>query len=486
MTKEILKMIWNFEKMSTLFSTQYQKLLLSGKWGVERELQRVTYDGDLALTPHPVAFGDKLKNKEITTDFSESQLELITPAFTTVEEVDHYLKYLHNKVAKDVGNEFLWPLSMPPRLPEDEYIPIARFDNTEEGRAAYIYRQGLANRYGKKMQMISGIHFNFSFSEDFLLIMYREFGENGKISEFTDELYFSVARNFLRYRWLIIYLFGASPSYDDTYDAVLKEQMENIRKCCPECFNQYEEYATSLRVSRFGYSNTVQARNPIFYNSKDEYIHGIQVLMSKKSRKFAKLDVQLNKMILQKDSEFYSPIRLKQIIEPKESQIDALEQRGVKYAEVRILDNNPFEKTGISLEQMRFLQVFMLYCLFDESKPMNSDEMNRINNNHHLVALSGRRPNLMLNRLNSGKISLKEWGKSIFDKLYLIAKLLDHENNENVYFLSVQMEYRKLNNMSLLPSAMVQEEMNRRKESFLEFGMRKAKEYKEGVYKEEL
>lgn len=187
----------------------------------------------------------------------------------------------------------------------------------------------------------------------------------------------------------------------------------------------------------------------------------------------------MNKNILQKDSEFYSPIRLKQVLGKGESQIDALNQRGVEYVEIRILDINPFESTGISLEQMRFLQVFMLFCLFSENRLMKGREMKRINNNHHLVALSGRKPELLLNNLNYGKISIKVWGNRIFDQLNLIAELLDRGENENVYGLSVQMEYQKLKNMSLLPSSIIRSEMDIRQESYLEFGMRIARKYKE-------
>lgn len=470
--------------MYAVFSKKYQKLLLDGRWGVERELQRVTYEGDLALTPHPLAFGDKLMNKEITTDFAESQMELITPAFTRIEEVDRYLKYLYEKAEKEVGEELLWPLSMPPRLPGEEQIPIARFNASREGQMAYIYRQGLANRYGKKMQMISGIHYNFSFGEELTDILHQEFGEGSTRPEFIDKLYFSAARNYLRYRWLLIYLFGASPSFDGTYNAVLKEELNNVRKCCPECCNQYEQYAVSLRVSRFGYSNP-EVKNAAFFNSKEEYIRGIRSLLLRKSRRYAHLEVQLNDNILQKESEFYSPIRLKQITEPGESQIGAIEQRGVKYAEVRILDINPYERTGINLGQMRFLQVFLLFCLFGENRAIDDKEMKRINKNHHLVALLGRRPDLILNQLSYGRISMKEWGENIFEKLHRIAQLLDNKENGNAYSKSVQTEFKKLSNRSLLPSAMMQDEMFRWKEDFVEFGIRKAKEYKSGYYREE-
>lgn len=472
-------MRWNFIEMY-VFLKKHQDLLVDGKWGIEREFQRVTYDGNLALTPHPAAFGGKLVNKEITTDFSESQIELITPAFSSVEEVDLYLNNLHEKVSTELGNEYIWPLSMPPRLPEDKLIPIAKFDDSKEGQAAYLYRQGLANRYGKKMQMISGIHFNFSYGNKLINLLHKELGLSDKKQKFTDDLYFSVARNFLRFHWLLIYLFGASPSFDETYNTELMMQIEKIRKCCPQCCNDYLEYATSLRSSRYGYSNPLPDSNSVFYNSKDEYIQKIKSLMAKKSKRFAKLDAQLNDKILQKDSEFYSSIRLKQITAPGESQINALDNRGVMYAEVRILDIDPYEKAGISLKEMRFLQVFLLYCLFEESKPIDSNELKTINNNHSLVALSGRKPKLMLNSLSGQITSLVEWGEIIFSKLYLIAGLLDNEDNGNGYSLSVQEEYHKLIDISLLPSSKIQHEMISHKESFLEFGMRKSNEHKVG------
>lgn len=471
-------MNWNFEKTIDLFSSSERKLLLNGKWGIEREFQRVTKDGELALTPHPAVFGDKLNNKEITTDFSESQMELITPAFSTIEEVYHYLQYLHKKVEKELGNEFIWPFSMPPKLPDEELIPLAQFDESKEGQMAYRYRQGLANRYGKKMQMISGIHFNFSFGDEILKRMKQSFGEKVEIQDFKDELYFSVARNFLRYRWLLIYLFGASPSYDPTYDVVIKKQVDHIRKCCPECCNQYDQYATSFRVSRFGYSNPVKLKESIYYNNKEEYIQGIRALMSKKSRRFSNLEVQLNDKILQKESEFYSPIRLKQVTKTEENQIDALEERGVKYAEVRVVDINPFVKTGISLEQMRFLQIFMLFCLFEENRVLDYDEMNLANKNHHLVALAGRNPNLMLKHYNGNKISLAEWGKEIFGKLYRIAILIDSEENGFVYTHNLLREKQKLKYLSLLPSSRMHLEMWSKGDCFLEFGMRIARELK--------
>ncbi len=484
--KEV-SMLWNFEQVSNVFSSVKSSILIDGKWGIERESLRVTPQGKLALTEHPASFGNKLENTEITTDFSESQLELITPPFTSVEETYEYLLNLQLKVEKELGEELLWPLSMPPILPAEEEIPIAKFENSITGRENEIYRLGLATRYGKKMQMISGIHFNFSFGSELLDILYKRFGNKISKREFIDKAYFATARNFLRYRWLLIYLFGASPSIDSTFLPTIHQELKFIVKCCPECcnpINSYEKYATSLRVSRFGYSNSVQGKYSVSFNSLNDYIQGLKKLLSTKCAMFEKLglykngkQIQLNGNILQKESEFYSSIRLKQITTKGERQLDALEKRGVKYAEVRIFDLDPFEKTGMSLNQMLFLQAFMLLCLFEESDPIDEKELIKINKNHHLVALNGRKQNLMLYKYCGGNITLKKWGEEILEKLAFIAAVMDKGNSGTKYQECIAFELGKIKDVSLLPSSKILDEMGKRGEKYFEFGIRKAIEH---------
>lgn len=502
-----------FSEVIRQFSSGSEALLLDGKWGLEREAQRITPEGELALTPHPAAFGNKLENPCITTDFSESQVELITPPFGAVEQAHGYLLRLQQYAEEALQNELLWPLSMPPRLPDEKDIPISVFDGSAEGREKEVYRRGLALRYGKKMQMISGIHFNFSFGERLLEHLYRVFGKESDRRAFVDDLYFSAARNFLRYRWLLIYLFGASPGMDPTFYSVIDDELQIVSRCCPECCSpagRIEEYAASLRVSRFGYSDSVQGRNSVSYNSLDDYITGIRRLMSMKSGKFERLglfrdgrQIQLNANVLQKESEFYSPIRLKQRIAKGQTQLDALSLNGVGYGEIRIIDLDPFEKTGISLQQMRFLQLFTLYCLLEKSDPISAAELERINGNHHLAALSGRKAGLRLYGYEGGRISLKEWSLSILEKLMKLAELLDSGKasgntgngavcgNENgtaavaarvagAYADCVSKEYEKVLEPSLLPSARIRREMAERGESFLDFGVRKAFEHRYG------
>ena len=475
-------MNWDFMEISKSFLKDNKgKLLIEGKFGVEKESQRVTSTGDLALTAHPPAFGDKTENSRITVDFSESQIEMITPTYESVYEVYNELNIINSEVEDNIGDELLWPLSMPPKLPSEANIPIAKFSDSEHGKHMQIYRKGLALRYGKKMQMISGIHYNFSFGEEFIDYLYQKYGNETDKRLFIDEIHFALTRNFLRYRWLLIYLFGASPYCHSTYHSVINKEIGIIKKCCHDCndiIENFNQYATSLRVSRFGYSNTLKHIN-IYFNSLEEYSTKIRTMLATENKKYSNLgtykngsQIQLNGNILQKESEFYSSIRLKQNTLEGETPLDALEKRGVKHVEVRILDLNPFEKLGLSVEQMNFLQIFMLYCLFEKSENITDSEYKKINSNHHHVALYGRKDGLKLQKYDNGSIRLNEWGKELFERLIDIAELIKKDTGNDKYLKSVSKEYKKLFDVSLLPSERIHREMKENNENFLEFGTR--------------
>jgi glutamate--cysteine ligase len=460
-----MELYWTFDEIARLFSKADKgKLLLQGTWGIEKESQRVSHSGDLALTDHPVVFGDKLRHPTITTDFAESQLELITPPLHSIEEAFRSLGEIHDEVEAGIGDELLWPLSMPPRLPDEALIRIAKFNDTKEGRDKEAYRYSLAERYGKKMQMISGLHVNFSFQEDLLQYIVDSFPRAGSRREVTNYLYFAMARNYLRYRWLLVYLFGASPSIDPTYASVICDELNVIERCCPSCCSiekDYERYATSLRVSRFGYSNTDQRKYNVSFNGMDEYIATFRSL--------------LEAGVLQKESELYSSIRLKQTPNPGESTLNAMEQRGVQYAEIRILDLNPFERNGISLQQLYFVHVFMLYCLFEASPPITSRELEKINENHHKVSLFGRKPRLKLYMYPRGQMNLLHWGEQLFAKMMQVASLLDQSAENFNYSTAVRAELAKLHHLELLPSAMIQREMRENGLNYIDYGIRRAK-----------
>ncbi len=473
---------WSFSQRLDLFTGDSSRLLVDGRWGLEKESQRVTTSGLLAMTDHPAAFGHKLTNPHITVDFAESQMELITSPSTSIEGAFEELNDLQIYAEGKLGEELLWPLSMPPKLPVEEAIPLAKFGDSEEGREREVYRTGLSHRYGKKMQMVSGIHYNFSFGDKLLAYLYSYFGEGKELRAFTNELYTASARNFLRNRWLLIYLFGASPSIDSSYYSVMCQELKFVAGCCSECYSpiaSYEKHAVSLRVSRFGYSRAGQGNSMLMFNSLREYTTGIRKLLSNKSSKFRRMGmhqngrkIQLNDHILQKESEFYSSIRLKQVTDNGESQLDALDRRGIQYIEVRILDLNPFQKTGMELNQLLFLQVFMLYCLLEDSGMISDAEAHVMNKNHHLVSLMGRKPNLKLYPNNKHGVLLKEWADELFNKLRSIASVMDMADNSRKYLNSVEHEYNKVLDPSLLPSARIYSEMEKNKESFLEFGNR--------------
>lgn len=500
-------MNWNFSEISkSLKNENKEQLLVEVKFGLERENQRVSSNGELALTPHPIEFGDKLENERITTDFSESQIEIITPPCNSAEEVYDELNKINTEVEKSIGNELLWPLSMPPKLPIENDIPIASFSNTENGKYKEIYRKGLALRYGKKMQMISGIHYNFSFGEGMINFLYNKFGEDTDKRAFVDKIHFQVARNFLRYSWMLIYLFGASPSCHSTYYSVINKEIDVVHDCCPRCAKiiknvdedtltnhtnenkfshvcvaQMNQYATSLRVSRFGYSNSLKSMN-IYFNNLEEYSEKIRKMISTEDDEYSKLgiyqdgtQIQLNGNILQNENEFYSSIRLKQPMKEGETPLEALENRGVDYVELRILDLNPFEKLGLSLEQMNFIHIFMLFCLFEPSPLISEKEHSNINSNHHLVSLFGRKENLKLQTYDDIPINLKTWAEDLFEKLTTIANFIDSFKGDNIYIKSVEKEKLKLYDISLLPSERINREMESNNENYLEFGIKCAK-----------
>ena len=447
------------DEIQNLFQDrENRELLLHGKWGIEKEALRITREGELALTPHPAVFGDKSENPFIKTDFSESQVEMVTPALDSIEEADEYLKYLHSVVERGIGDELLWPLSMPGLLPPDEVIPVARFNNTDDGRKNEIYRSGLALRYGKRMQMISGIHYNFSFSMKLMELMHGKLAPDTEISSYINDTYFAVARNFLRHRWLLLYLFGASPASQGNTTG----------------------YATTLRMSSSGYDGAGKTRYSVSHNSLAEYILDLTRILATRDPHYTGLgvfrdgrQVQLNDNILQSENEFYSPLRFKRIGEKGRSQLENLAEDGVQYIELRIFDLNPFYVTGISVEQMYFIHLFILFCLFERSDSLSYNEQGIADRNAQLVASEGRKPGLVLNDCR-GAFSIRNRGKEILEKMGIIARFLDEVNGDNKYAGSLEQQQMALNNPELLPSSWIAREMNRYEENHEMFGLKRA------------
>ncbi|WP_051082607.1 glutamate--cysteine ligase [Uliginosibacterium gangwonense] len=444
-------------------------MLRAGAFGIEREALRVKADGTLALTPHPQAFGDKLENARVTVDFSESQLELITPPCPTVEDALLNLRSIQDEVEGVLRgqDEHLWPMSMPTSLPEESQIPIAHFVDTPEGRRRELYRVGLANRYGRRMQMISGIHFNFSFGAPLLALLQQK-SVAATAREYMDAAYFRTARNFLRNRWLLVWLSGASPAADASFGGVVRQQVQTVKACCRGCkafVDEHKAHATSLRVSRYGYADTAFSDMPVSFNSLSEYTRDIRALMHTPSEKFAQIGLdpqgqplQINSNVLQSESEFYSAIRLKGRIRPNEGHLDAMERDGVYYAEVRVLDLNPFAPEAIDLLTLRFIQVLMLDCLLGPDTPIHSEEWATLQENHHRVALSGRNPELPL-CTGHEKVLMRELATDILTRLRNLARLMDRGAASPDFENAIEWAQGQLVHPEALPSARIWSEM---------------------------
>ncbi|WP_375751351.1 glutamate--cysteine ligase [Vibrio sp. HN007] len=399
--------------------------------GVERESLRYTQDGKLALTPHPEGLGSALTNKWITTDFSESLLEFITPVSNDVEELVDQLSDIHHFTIKQMGEEKLWPLSMPCFVEHEDDIALAQYGSSNTGKMKTLYRQGLKNRYGSMMQIISGVHFNFSFPESMWDSLYGEQSEDERQKTKSDA-YFSLIRNYYHYGWLIPYLFGASPALCSSF---LKEQETSLP------FEQlghtkYLPYATSLRLSDLGYTNSAQSELNIGYNNLEHFLDGLDKAINTPSEDFAKIGIkvdgeyrQLNSNVLQIENELYAPIRAKRVAKSGEKPSEALRRGGVEYIEVRSLDVNPFSPVGITREQIRFLDLFLTWCLIKDADTVCNSELSCWKDNWNKVILEGRKPDLMLRELRNGcdgkELSLHDYTKQIFCDLEEIAAEMD-------------------------------------------------------------
>src|SRR5215212_9873323 len=335
--------------------------------GIEKESLRARPDGTLATTPHPAALGSPLTHPHITTDFSESQLELITGAQTSVDATLQELTHIHQVVYRAIGEEILWCASMPCNLPPDHEIPLGRYGRSNVGRAKTVYRMGLGHRYGRRMQTISGIHYNWS------------------IPDRSNEDYFALVRNFRRRAWLLFYLFGASPAVCESF--VAGNPNHGLQRLAPGTLHL--PYATSLRMGRLGYQSDAQSSLSVSYNSLADYGASLYDALTTPYAPYEKIGLtdgngeykQLATSLLQIENEFYGKIRPKRRIHPGERPLHALRERGVEYVEVRLMDLDPFSPIGISAATCRFLDVFLLHCLLSDSPPDTPAEIAAINRN---------------------------------------------------------------------------------------------------------
>jgi glutamate--cysteine ligase len=437
--------------------------LLGIRRGIEKESLRAAADGTLAVTPHPAALGSALTHPHITTDYSESQLELITAVHATPETCLEELLRIHQFTVRALGDEMLWVSSMPCRLPADETIPIGRYGASNVGRAKSVYRMGLAYRYGRRMQTISGIHYNWSMP-----------------GVGSDE-YFALIRNFRRHAFLLLYLFGASPAVCSSF---LDGRQHDLRTLADGTMGM--PHATSLRMGRLGYQSDAQASLAVSYNSLDGYAASLHDALTRPYPAYEAVGIlgpggeynQLATSLLQIENEFYGTIRPKRVIFPGERPLHALRERGVEYVEVRLLDLDPFVPVGIKAQTLRFLDVFLLHCLLADSPPDTPAEIAQIGRNQNRTAAFGREPGLRLER-GRGEVTLVDWAAELLAAFAPAAAALDAVHGTSDHADAVRSAEAMLQDPSLLPSARVLDVMAREHgSSFLAFGRAQSQQIK--------
>jgi glutamate--cysteine ligase len=467
-------------RLSLLGEPANLSLLAQCLHGIERETLRVTDEGRLAQTPHPEALGAALTHEQITTDYSESLLEFITPALADPAQTLQSLEKIHRFAYSKLGNEYLWSPSMPCPLPAEEDIPIAYYGTSNIGRLKYVYRQGLALRYGRTMQCIAGIHYNFSLPEALWPLLKQDEGFVGTDRDYQSSAYIALIRNFRRYSWLLMYLFGASPAIDAGF---LRGRAHQLEQLDPQTL--YLPYATSLRMSDLGYQSNAQAGLTPCYNDLASYTDSLRQAVATPYGPYVEVGthkdgewVQLNTNILQIENEYYSNIRPKRVTYTGERPIQALMSRGVQYVEVRCLDINPFLPTGVDLPEARFLDAFLLFCALDHSPQFESTECGGCTSNFLSVVKEGRRPGLTLQREGQA-VELKQWASELLERIAPLAELLDRSQAIEEHAHALDAQRAKVNDPSLTPSAQVLASMAQHKESFAAFSLRQSQAHAE-------
>lgn len=464
------------------------RLLAASRRGLEKESLRVAPDGHIARTPHPAALGSALCHPWITTDYSEALLEFITPPYVDNRAVLDCLYDIHCYTCQNLGGELLWATSMPCIVDGDAGIPIAEYGSSNIGRMKHVYRRGLDWRYGRAMQAISGIHFNYSFSDELLAVLQSSAGDARDERTFRSKSYFALIRNFQRYGWIVPYLFGASPAICKSFTHGENLHFEEFRE---NTF--YEPWATSLRMSDIGYKNKAQAALDISYNDLNDYVDSLLRAITTPDPEYQRIGTrvegqwrQLNTNILQIENEYYSFVRPKAITRSGEKPTTALRRAGVEYVEIRALDLNPFQPLGIGSEQLLFMETLLLFCLLEDSPRVSARERGMINRNQGLVARRGRDPSLHLSRGDGRPVRLAHWAQELFDALHAPSLLLDEAHQTSRYSDNLAALRAHIEAPQQTPSAKILAEMQERGEEFVQFAMRISRQHHQRFVSEPL
>lgn len=458
--------------MSTHFAVFQQVLeqdpdmLRQIRRGVEKEGLRVTdSDATLSQTRHPSALGSALTHPFITTDYSEALLEFITPVSTSIEATEKALADLHRFTAQKLEGELIWNASMPCIVNGDAGIPIAQFGHSNVGQMKRVYRNGLSVRYGRRMQAIAGIHYNFSLPDQFWLAA-RDLAESEhKITDFQTEGYLGLIRNFFSRVWLLLYLLGASPTVCASF--VQGNRSHPLLPMGDDHHSYYLPHATSLRMGDLGYTSNAQAGMDVCYNDLNQYISTLRSAILTPHppyQSFKEMDngerAQLNDSLLQIENEFYSPIRPKRVTRSGEAPIVALARGGIEYVEVRCVDINPFTPCGIDADTMRLLDLFLIACLIDASPLCDEAGQRRNKENIQRVVGHGRDPSLTLLSMAGQETPLAELANPLLGRMGEVASWFDDALSQGTYAQVVDEARARVADPSKTLSARMLEEMH--------------------------
>ena len=446
--------------------------------GIEKEGLRVDAQGRLARTTHPIELGAALTNAHVTTDYSESLLELITGTHDRVESLLNELENTHRFVYSVLDNELIWNQSMPASLPAEADIPIAWYGKSNTGMLKHVYRRGLAERYGKAMQCIAGVHYNFSLPDALWGLLVPN---APTLQDQRSQGYIALIRNFTRYSWLLMYLFGAAPALSRTF---MGENTHPLLALGDDTL--YLPYATSLRMSDLGYQSEAQSQLKLCYNDLDTFLARLYGAVTQPWPDYQAIGthrdgnwIQLNTNVLQIENEYYSSIRPKRATGRCERPITALAERGVQYVEVRCLDIDPFQPTGIAADTARFMDAFLLFCAASDSPYFTENGYcQRSADNFATVVKEGRLPGLQLD--NDGTpIDLVTWGHQLLDQITPYAALYDQTFGGDAYAQAVHAQRDKLDHVENTPSARVLRALQDSKQSFHDYALQLSRQHAE-------
>ncbi|MGC1443660.1 MAG: glutamate--cysteine ligase [Burkholderiaceae bacterium] len=435
--------------------------LASMSRGIEKESLRVLPEGDLSLRTHPAALGSAMTHPFITTDFSEAQLELVTGVHHSIDDCLGQLSDIHRVVYHHLDDELMWATSMPCRLPADDDIPIGQYGSSNIGRSKSVYRMGLAYRYGRRMQTVSGVHYNFSLPDEAWQLLYDADNADGELQNYIDSAYFSLIRNFKRHSWLLLYLFGASPAVCGTFVEGREHQLVPIGNG-----SMHLPFGTSMRMGPLGYTSDAQKNLTVSYNNLAGYADSLRRALTEPYPPYADIGIrdgdnyrQLNTTLLQIENEFYGSIRPKRRIRSGERPLAALHDRGVEYVEVRCLDIDPFSPIGVAPETAHFVDTFLLHCLFSDSPDDSTESLAIDAANSLAVAERGRQPDLHLTRDDGSTIALANWGTQLVNECRPIAVAMDKACGGKGYVSALDNALSSLADPRQTPSARVLSEM---------------------------